>query len=211
MAVFTYFGKKIIPAPIVTVNKSYTRTSDNTPISVLYDINAKGTLLPNRGSPVSTGNLKKSDNRYLDAFDSGVAKPDEAWETDDDKFTSLLRKKEQLRALFSNKGKELSWENNIVSTMVQRCYPEVKSINFSDKIYVDRLDYDINFEANRLIIGGGGVDPSDVVEDDLGEFHEYNIVSASDSFSLEENTDFSSSATLYKFVRTVSATSKFRF
>jgi len=182
---FTYNSKALVPAPLVTTSKAFVKTTEGKNISTKYTIGIAGTLLPNRGSPMSTG-----------AF--GINLPDETITTDSDKFESIERKQKAIRELFSEDGKTLL----IVSAdadIVLQCYPTVASISFDEGLLVDKSKYNISLTANEI--------STDASDKDVGidaEFWGANLKSASDSFSInksEEDED------IYLLTRTVSAAS----
>ena len=50
-----YNGKRLIPAPLVSINKEYQRSPDNTKIGTNFNLTVNGTLLAYKGSPDSSG------------------------------------------------------------------------------------------------------------------------------------------------------------
>tara|TARA_R110000765_G_scaffold32931_2_gene75934 strand:+ start:118 stop:1749 length:1632 start_codon:yes stop_codon:yes gene_type:complete len=178
-------AQAIEPAPLVTTSKAFVKTPEGKNISTRYTIGITGTLLPGRGSPMSTG-----------AF--GTNLPDEGLTTDSDKFESIERKQRAIRELFSKDGQELLIVSND-GTVVLKCYPSVTSISFSEGLLVDKSQYSISLTASEI--------SSDASDKDDGidvEFWGANLRSASDSFSIaqsEEDED------IYLLTRTLTATS----
>lgn len=92
-------SKKIIPAPLVTINKTANFTSDGRHLSSTFDIQLNGTILPNRGSPRSVGWW----------VGQGEPPDESAFVTDAQKFNSILAKQELIREALKPPGFELSW------------------------------------------------------------------------------------------------------
>lgn len=182
----------IIPAPLVTINKQIAATPDGTKLSANYTISLEGSLLPNRGSPNSTGG-------FPGAFATTSEPADQAFTSDNDKFNSILRKQELLRQLFSEDGGILEWVSP--SGPAVQSYPTLISIDFTPGTWVERCEYRITLAADRLF--GSAVD-----HDDFGDFDDYNIRSASDQLSLKELEDGSQT---YELTRTITATAFQRF
>ncbi len=149
----SYDGKKIIPAPLVSINKTYANTGDGKHIGSTYDIELIGTMIPFRGSP--SGNY----SNINDAFFTGLGDPpDQVNETNPGDFNSLLRKQEALRNLFSVDGKSLEWQPG--GGVAVRTNPRVQSITFPQELWVNRADYTISFEADFIFINGIGTEDS---------------------------------------------------
>ncbi len=149
----SYDGKKIIPAPLVSINKTYANTGDGKHIGSTYDIELIGTMIPFRGSP--SGNY----SNINDAFFTGLGDPpDQVNETNPGDFNSLLRKQEALRNLFSVDGKSLEWQPG--AGVAVRTNPRVQSINFAQGLWVNRFDYNISFQADFIFINGIGTEDS---------------------------------------------------
>ena len=150
---FSYSGKKLIPSPLVNITKNYVNTGDDSHLGVTYDLQLIGTLVPFRGSP--SGNY----SNINDAFWTGLGEPpDQVFETNPADFDSLLRKQEAIRNLFSVDGKSLEWEPG--SGVAVRSNPRVKSINFSQGLWVNRVDYTIDLQSDFIFINGIGTEDS---------------------------------------------------
>lgn len=150
---FSYNGRKIVPSPLVSITKNYINTGDETHLGTTYDIQLIGTLVPFRGSP--SGNYSNINN----AFFTGVGDPpDQVFETNPADFDSLLRKQEAIRHLFRNDGKSLEWEPG--TGVAVRTNPRVKSINFAQGLWVNRVDYTIDLQSDFIFINGIGTEDS---------------------------------------------------
>lgn len=182
----SYNSASIIPAPLVTLSKTYIFTGDDTPLSAKYDITLAGTLLPNRGSPNSSGTFNQAN-----ADETSLI-------TDDDKFDSLLKKSKYLRNLFSSSQQAaLEWTTEDgVSTVT--CYPRLVSINIPEGPWVERKQYSISLTANKLFGPGSGAESEDALIGSL------NLTQASDVFDVEEQPETG----ILIVTRTISATSR---
>ncbi len=142
-------GRKIVPAPLISINKNYETNSDGTKRGTTYSITLTGTLLPYRGSP--SGNYSSINNSF---WNLGGSPPDQPIGVlDEDAFDSLLRKQEALRWLFSEDGGILEWQPSNGQPPV-KCYPRILSINFSEGQWADRTEYTIELEAPWIYING---------------------------------------------------------
>ncbi len=151
LSCLSYGGKKIVPAPLVSINKTYNNTADGQHLGVTYDLQLIGTLVPFLGSP--SGNYSDINNAF---FTSVGDPPDQDFESPPGDFNSLLRKQEAIRHLFKNDGLELSWEP--AGSVAVRCNPRVNSISFSQGTWTQRVDYTIDLSADNIIINGIGTE-----------------------------------------------------
>ncbi len=165
-------GRKIIPAPIVSIAKSYQANKEGTKRGTNYSITLKGTLLPFAGSP--SGSYSSLDQ----AFHTVGGFPDDEINTGGSaNFNSILRKQEALRWLFSEDGGSLEWQPAEGQPPV-KCSPRVISINFAEGQWADRCEYTIELEAPWVYING-----TSELEDDLST----DLISAStETWSFEE-------------------------
>lgn len=142
-------GRKIVPAPLVTINKNYEINEEGTKRGTTYSITLTGTMVPFKGSP--SGNFSNINNAF---WTLGGDPPDQAIEVSDGApFNSLLRKQEALRWLFSEDGGSLEWQPAGGQPPV-KLFPKVLSINFSEGQWVNRVDYTIELEAPWILING---------------------------------------------------------
>lgn len=158
-------GRKIIPAPVISINKDFSRRADGSKVGSVYHITLTGTLLPFIGSP--SGNYSSLDN----AFHTGAGYPaDDTYSGGNTDFNNLLRKQEALRWLFNEDGGSLEWQPSGGQPVV-KCNPRVLSINFQEGQWAQRSDYTIELEANWIFING----TSDI-EDSLAQ----DLIASSD-------------------------------
>jgi len=186
----SYNGKKIVPAPLVVINKNYISTDDQKKLGLNYEITLNGTMIPFRGSP--SGNYSSLSNAFW--ILSGDP-PDELFEGNNEDFNHLLRKQEALRFLFSVDGESLEWQPTQGQPVV-KCNPKVQSITFNEGIWADRCDYTITLLAERIYIPTGPLDQEDAPEVEF-------VASASEEWSFEEISGRDSDG--YRLTHTVTA------
>ncbi|KKN98915.1 hypothetical protein LCGC14_0141600 [marine sediment metagenome] len=167
-------GRKIVPAPLVTMNKSYDTDGDGTKRGSAYKITLTGTLIPFRGSP--SGSYSSLNQAFWTL--SGDP-PDETYEENNEDFNHILRKQEALRWLFSEDGGVLEWQPSNGQPPI-KCYPRVVSINFPEGQWADRGEYTVELEAPWVYINGS-VELEDDTSTDL-------ISSSSETWSFEDIT-----------------------
>lgn len=134
----SYNSKKIIPAPLVSISKSYQRTGDGTKIGKTYSITVNGTLLAWKGSPRIDGTF----------WDQPDYPPDDGVDADG-RLGAILRKQEALRGLFSEDGKAFEihpWDGS----QAMSCYPRVLDIQFPEGVWFDQCPYTITLEATQM-------------------------------------------------------------
>ena len=129
-------GRKIIPAPLLSITKNYNSDEDGTKRGTLYSINVQGTLLPYRGSP--SGNYSTLETAFWTL--SGQPPDQPVGVTDGESFDLLLRKQEALRWFFSENGGTFEWQP-LGGQPPVRCYPRIISIDFPEGQWADRSDY----------------------------------------------------------------------
>lgn len=168
-----YDGKKITPAPFVSISKEYNKTPDGVTVGSTFTLTLTGTLIWFKGSPQSDKD-----------FTTGVDLPDETF-TDpaNERHTSILRKQEALRDLFSTEGLALEfvpWEDSPPAPM--KCYPRVLSINFTEGGWHTTSTYTITLEADDLL----GI-PGDEDQFTATDGTELFIQDAQESWNIEFN------------------------
>lgn len=165
-------GRRVIPAPLVTVNKNYTRNPDGGKVGTVYSLTLQGTILPFKGSP--SGNYSSLGTAF---WTLGGYPPDESFASGNEDFNHILRKQEALRWLFNEDGGSLEWQPSGGQPVV-KCNPRVLSIDFENGVWADRSDYTIQLEANWIFINGT-TDVEDTSSQEL-------LSSSSDSWTFEE-------------------------
>lgn len=191
----SYDGKKIVPAPFVTITKSFATAADGTQVGSTFNITLRGTLVAFHGSP--SGHYSSLE----DAFwrDTGYP-PDEAYEGSNEDFHSILRKQEAIRWLFARQGKSLEWQPSNGQPVV-KCYPRVVSVNFEEGQWVSTCPFVVELEADRIYING-----TDSVEDD---YDVNQIKEVSEEWDFAEIDGLAGNG--YRVTHTLSATAKIGF
>jgi len=190
MARVIYDGKAIIPAPLVTINKNYIKSGDGTKLGVTYNLTLTGTLLPFRGSPSGTFVSPE------DAFWTNTGEPpDESFQDNDGAFSSLVKKEEAIRWLFSVDGRLLEIYAGS-SPAIIRCNPRIVSVTFEEGQWVDRKNYTIVLESDWIFIGGLSTEVEDNVEVEL-------ISAGQEQWTFDEKAGIS--GTVYEVSHTVTA------
>ena len=66
----SYNSQPLIPAPFVNISKEYIKTGDGKKVGATYTISIEGTLIPEKGSPNSTGafSAKPSDENITSPY-----------------------------------------------------------------------------------------------------------------------------------------------
>lgn len=162
-----YNGKRLIPAPLVSITKDYQKSGDGTKIGSNFTLTITGTVVAFKGSPTSTGSFWQS---------SGYP-PDENIDSDS-RLSAIERKIDAIRNVFSEDGHQLEFQSADGSAPI-KCNPEVQSVNFPEGQWYDRAEYTIVVQADRLY-GASFVGDN---EDNL----EYVISSATENWSLQAN------------------------
>jgi hypothetical protein len=179
-----YNSKKIIPAPFVSIQKEYQSAGQDV-IGKTFRITLTGTLITHMGSP-------DSEREFWDQADYP---PDEVI-LHDSRMGALLRKQEGLRSLFSDQYQLLEIQP-LDGSDSMRCYPQVLDMNFSEGIWVDRIDYTITLQTNEIY---------PIQEDDFDEY----IQDATETWQIEtdETPEGLNLPRTYRVTHTVSAVGK---
>lgn len=190
----SYNGRKIIPAPLVNVNKVYYKSGDGSKTGTVYELSLTGTLLPFKGSPSGTYPIGHPSQAFWTLSDYP---PDETYAGNGADFASINRKQEALRWLFSQEGKSLEWQG-VGGQPVVKCNPRIKSIIFPEGIWADKCDYSVELEADWIYVPGGG----DLYED---TFNVNLIVEATEDWQFQEQEGHND--TVFSVTHNVSAKS----
>ena len=180
-----YNGSRLIPAPLITINKTYTKSGDGNIIGKIYNITINGTLVAYMGSPKTDG-----------TFHTTGGYPADETVTSDARLWAIQRKQAAIRDLFSDEGK--SFEVQALNAMdAVRFNPRINDISFEQGIWYDRCNYTITMEADELY------------PDKEDTFDEY-ISSADESWSIDinEEPETLELSRTYTLTHTVSAVGK---
>jgi len=191
MSRVVYDGKRIIPAPLVTINKTYTKNGNGDIIGKIYTLTITGTIVAHMGSPNSTG-----------VFHTTSGYPDDEVIPNNERLKAIMRKQEALRNLFSVEGKNFYIQSADGSQPIS-CYPRINSIDFAEGIWYERCDYTINLECDVL----DGLYDEEASSHDA--FTEY-LQSASEDWNIDTNDEPESlgGPSTYALSHTVSAVGK---
>ena len=189
MSVCAYGGKKIIPAPFVSISKEY-QDIGGYKVGSVYTINIIGKILAFKGSPNSSG-----------AFHTGSGYPADETITEDARLAAMERKIEALKELFSTDGLVLEWQSDNGASPL-KCNPRIKSVSIQDGSWYNTCDFTITCEADDLVgLASPGAE-SFLVDGDAAAY----IQAFSESWGIEQVLE--ADATYYVVTHTMSATGK---
>lgn len=189
MARVLYDGKRLIPAPLVTINKSFQKSGNGEIIGSIFSLTLTGTIVAYMGSPDSSGTF----------WTASDYPSDEVIEADN-RLGAIQRKQEAIRHLFRQEGLQFEIQSSISDEPV-RCNPRITSIDFAEGIWYDRCDYTITMECDQLVGG-------DFAEED--NFNQY-ISDASEEWSIDTNDEHAETLGVpitYALTHTISANGK---
>ncbi len=188
-------GRKIVPSPLISINKSYEVKGDGTKVGSAYSITLTGSFLPFRGSP--SGSYSSLSQAF---YTLSGDPPDEIFTGNNDDFNNILRKQEALRWLFSEDGGILEWQPTNGQPPV-KCYPRILSISFPEGQWADRGEYTVELEAPWIYINGT-LELEDSIATDL-------VSSSTETWSFEEIVGRENEQ--YKVVHEVNADGKLEY
>lgn len=169
----TYNGNAIIPAPLVDINKVYTRSQGgDQKLGALFTLTITGQLVAYKGSPDSTRTFWTLSGEPAD--ESAIFSDTTKW------MDALERKQEALRILFANDG-YLFEITPLDGGPPIYGYTRTISVNFSAGIWTYLTDYTIVLEATQLFIMGSPLGD----EDAFTQF----LTQANESWSIEMADD----------------------
>lgn len=180
-----YNGQRLIPAPFMSINKTYQKSGNGDIIGKIYNITVNGTIVSHMGSPNSSGTFWTSSGYPADEVVDG-----------DDKLGVIQRKQEAIRDLFSTEGQAFEVQTAGGAQAV-RCYPRINEISFEEGTWYDRSSYTISLECDELY-------PKQ--EDTFDQY----IADADEQWTIETNEDGESlgASVTYALSHTVSAVGK---
>ena len=169
-------GKRIVPAPLYAISHDINRTAGGVILSWTYNITLTGSLVADRGYPMSTGGMSNSTDQNLDLFEPTI-NTDRAW------FRSLLNKQAALKELVLLEGTGYSSNKtvsifNTTSSPNQQTNEKIEfnylagNIEFEPSTVTTISNYTINFTANDVRLNGRSINPAS------GAFQGYNLRSA---------------------------------
>jgi hypothetical protein len=178
--------KRLIPAPLININKTYQTSADGTIIGKTYTINVIGTIVAHMGSPLSDGSW----------WTAGGYPSDEDIAAES-RLKAVMRKQQAIRQLFQLQGGLFEIQSADVFTPL-KFYPRVVSIDFPEDIWYERSNYTITLQCEEIY----GINDSD-------EFVEY-IESATEEWSIDTNEEPQAvgASTTYTVTHSVGAVGK---
>ncbi len=160
-----YNSKKLIPAPFVSISKSYDVADDGTILGKTYNIEVKGKFVAWMGSPNAAGVL----------WDQSGYPPDDTFNADG-LLKSILRKQDAVRKLFADQGKVFEIQP-LDGSASMKCNPRVLRVEVPDGHWATNpTDYTVFLEASSLEINGA---------EDEADIEDYKITKASDEWGIE--------------------------
>lgn len=150
MSIVTYDGKRLIPAPLISIDKQYTTTGDGKQIGTVWRISIKGDMLTYKGSP-DENNIFYTGSNYPPI---GSTSPDYSVTFDENQHLGhVLRKQEAIRKLFKREG--LSFEvQSFDGSAPMKCNPRIKSITFPEGQWFNKFAYQIELESDIITVNG---------------------------------------------------------
>lgn len=138
-----YDGKKIIPAPMVTISRNFEKSADGTIRGTLFNIALTGTMVAFNGSPTSSGTF----------WTQSGSPPSESIPADE-RLKSLLKKQEALRRLFSNEGRQFEIQP-LDGSAPTKCNPRIGELVFegddpTQVSWYDQVRWTLNLETDCL-------------------------------------------------------------
>lgn len=187
---------QLAPAPIVTFGKTFVNTIGSGVIGSEYTITLNGKLIAYKGNPEANGTnptvILSSGAEYgdfnpdNDLINSSL--PASGY------LTSIMKKQEQLRRLFSS---GVAVGSGVKVDIVGfnedkgiRAYCDIESIEFDDESrWTNVCGYTVNLKTNRFIESSNGIFSPDKTEDNFT----YYISEADNSWSINEGDTYTAS------------------
>lgn len=138
MSHVSYNGKRLIPAPFVSLERVFQRTANNTIIGSLWEGKIEGTIVSYKGSPSSSG-----------VFWTLGGYPSDETLTDSNFLGAILRKQEAISNLFSTDGNSLEFQSED-GTFPLKCFPTITNISFQAGQWYYESNYNISFQAPKI-------------------------------------------------------------
>ncbi len=148
-----YDGNKVIPGPIVTLNKNIQTAGGGQKLGVLYDISIDGTMMSFKGSPQGGSLNTVGFGGPYNAFWTITGYPPDESVIANSRLKSIEKKQAALRALFATDGKWLEWQPDD-GTAPLKCQPRIKSITFEEDLWYHVCKYSIKAESDYLYLTG---------------------------------------------------------
>jgi hypothetical protein len=186
-----YDGKKIIPAPKISIAKEYQKSANGDVVGSIFKVNVIGTILPDKGSPTSSG-----------TFWTTTGYPPDSTLTADEMMKAILKKQEAMRGLFATEGRlfEIQPWDNTTSTKFN---PRIISFNFQNDnpiSWFNKCEYTIDMECD-VMYGPLYPDGEDIISPKVTEVEE--------NWQIEFNDQYQDvGVPTYRMTHSLSATGK---
>jgi len=180
-----YDSKKIIPAPLVEINRQLQKAGDGSDLNPIYTLQVQGELIAWKGSPSSSG-----------TFWTGSDYPPDEVIPDISRLKAILLKQEALKDLFCAEGKWFEIQPYDGSAPL-KCKPRNISIQFPAGIWHSRCPYTITLETDEMYINGV---PS------CDSLYSIKISAANETWAIEFNEQSESPELIHTFRLTHSLT-----
>lgn len=187
-------NNRIIPAPMVTISKQGSFAQDGSPLNTNYTVTLEGTILPNLGSPSSSG-WYTDPTGYPGSETSSI-------NSDDLKFNSILTKQAYLKNALAATGVQIQYSppgSGAVSF-----YGKLVNLSFTPGSWVIKSDYTAQFETTKISQSGFSGDDTTLYDT---SYIGLNLTSVSDNYTFKEKDDGSN---IIEATRTISATSAYK-
>lgn len=142
-AIVTYGGKRLVPAPFITIERVFQKAQNGLTLGTAYNINLNGTLVARKGSPGASGSVGAN---WTDDWWTGAGYP-----TDSNTigYDVIQYKQKKLLDAFATEGLKLE---------VLPCegqpgfsfYPKINTVSLQEGIQVEQSKYTISMEADRI-------------------------------------------------------------
>lgn len=165
----SYDGKKLVPAPLIGIDKSYYKIAEEN-LGSTFQLNVQGTLVSFKGAPNPSGDY--TGPGYPADFNTG----------NDSRLRNILRQQEVLREMFSNDFRLFEVQSADGSAPL-KCRPRILSINFEPDIWFNTCKYSIQMEAPELSVFGSY--HGNNLSEDLGGISGTYLLNASETWNTE--------------------------
>jgi hypothetical protein len=151
--------KVIRPCPLISISFTKNRNKVGN-LGGSYDITLTGAILPDEGSPLSTGGASASldtiyqiDQKFASVYDP---RPESQIVPVHNRMASIINKQHMLRELFAIDGQRFELLPPVIEGKggdepVLVFYPTLQSINFEEGVYINICRYTINLRAEVLL------------------------------------------------------------
>jgi len=147
----------IRPTPLISISHVPNKNKVGT-MGCTYSINLNGTIIAHQGSPIVTPSGIYSDDILPFVVTAAANAQIPEYNLDlGDRLTSILRKQNTIRKLFSQDGQPIEIKSLDESKTAIWFYPSVVSINFEEGPYIETCKYSISLEAPLLFDSNGNV------------------------------------------------------